>query len=152
MEIGKTPKESRQAIRQGRYAGGSAGLSPGYVQAHLVNREALAAYQARNDALLALETLKRAVRTDVEPILAMARHRAGGAIDPIAAYRASGYRQAAAHARPAVASRETSPKARLAAPFQASLATANGSTLGQVSKGASRASGRCRQRVAHPYR
>ena len=49
-----------------------------------------------NDALLALQTLKRAFKTDVEPILAMARHRAGGAIDPVAAYRASGYRERAA--------------------------------------------------------
>jgi L-rhamnose isomerase/sugar isomerase len=31
----------------------------------------------------------------------MARQRAGGAIDPIALYRASGYRQRAAEKRPA---------------------------------------------------
>ena len=36
MELGKTPKEIRQAIRQGRYTGGTAGLAPGYVQANLV--------------------------------------------------------------------------------------------------------------------
>ena len=36
MEIGRTPKEIRQAIRQGRYTGGTAGLAPGYVQANLV--------------------------------------------------------------------------------------------------------------------
>ena len=36
MEPGQTPKEIRQAIRQGRYAGGTAGLAPGYVQANLV--------------------------------------------------------------------------------------------------------------------
>src|SRR5262245_66404770 len=35
MEVGKTPKEIRQAIRQGRYTGGTAGLAPGHVQAHL---------------------------------------------------------------------------------------------------------------------
>jgi L-rhamnose isomerase/sugar isomerase len=74
-----------------------------YVQAHLVDREALAGYQEANDPLLALETLKRAFRTDVEPILAMARHRAGGALDPVAVYRQSGYREAAAQARPASA-------------------------------------------------
>lgn len=38
---------------------------------------------------MATETLKRGYRTDVEPILAEARRRAGGAIDPIATYRAS---------------------------------------------------------------
>jgi uncharacterized protein YcsI (UPF0317 family) len=36
MELGTTPKEIRQAIRQGRYTGGTAGLAPGYVQANLV--------------------------------------------------------------------------------------------------------------------
>jgi L-rhamnose isomerase/sugar isomerase len=72
-----------------------------YVQAHLVDRAALAEHQDRNDALMALLTLKQAFQTDVEPILAMARHRAGGAIDPVAVYRASGYRQLAAEKRPA---------------------------------------------------
>jgi L-rhamnose isomerase / sugar isomerase len=51
---------------------------------------------------MALQTLKRAFTTDVGPILAMARYRTGGAIDPVATYRASGYRQRAAQARPAV--------------------------------------------------
>jgi len=36
MELGTTPKEIRQAIRQGRYTGGTAGFGPGYVQANLV--------------------------------------------------------------------------------------------------------------------
>ncbi len=36
MELGATPKEIRQAIRQGRYAGGTSGLAPGHVQANLV--------------------------------------------------------------------------------------------------------------------
>jgi L-rhamnose isomerase/sugar isomerase len=73
-----------------------------YVQAHLVDREALAGYQDANDALMASETLKRAFRTDVEPILAMARLEKGGAIDPVATYRASGYREKVAAERPAV--------------------------------------------------
>lgn len=64
-----------------------------YAQALLVDRAALDGYQDGNDALMASDVLKRAYRTDVEPILAEARRRAGGAIDPIAAYRASGYRQ-----------------------------------------------------------
>ena len=74
-----------------------------YVQAHLVDRGKLAEAQASNDALMALQSLKEAFMTDVRPILAMARHRAGGAIDPVAVYRASGYRPRAAKARPAVA-------------------------------------------------
>jgi L-rhamnose isomerase/sugar isomerase len=72
-----------------------------YVQARLVDRAALREAQETNDALLALQTLKQAFNTDVGPILAMARHRAGGAIDPIAAYRSSGYRGHKAAERPA---------------------------------------------------
>ncbi|MFP5076635.1 L-rhamnose catabolism isomerase [Rhizobium sp. YIM 134829] len=72
-----------------------------YAQALLVDRAALSGFQDENDALMASETLKRAYRTDVEPILAEARRRAGGAIDPIAAYRASGYRARVAAERPA---------------------------------------------------
>jgi L-rhamnose isomerase/sugar isomerase len=67
-----------------------------------VDRAALAAHQAANDALMAAATLRAAFRTDVEPILAMARLRKGGAIDPVAAYRASGYRAQVAAVRPKV--------------------------------------------------
>jgi L-rhamnose isomerase/sugar isomerase len=63
-----------------------------FVQAHLVDREALAHHQEANDAMMALQTLKQAFTCDVSPILAEARRRAGGAIDPVAAFRASGYR------------------------------------------------------------
>jgi L-rhamnose isomerase/sugar isomerase len=76
-----------------------------YVQAHLVDRAALAEHQHANDALMALQTLKQAFTADVAPILAMARHRAGGAIDPLASYRKSGYRAQQAEARPAEAQR-----------------------------------------------
>ena len=76
-----------------------------YVQAHLVDRVALAGAQERNDALVALETLKQAFRTDVSPILATARLRAGAAIEPLLTFRASGYRARKAAARPALAAR-----------------------------------------------
>jgi L-rhamnose isomerase/sugar isomerase len=72
-----------------------------YVKALLVDREALDGYQDGNDALMAANTLKAAYNTDVSPILAMARKRSGGAIDPIATYRAADYRQRLASARPA---------------------------------------------------
>jgi L-rhamnose isomerase/sugar isomerase len=72
-----------------------------YAQALLVDRAALAGFQDGNDAMMATDTLKRAYRSDVEPILAEARRRAGGAIDPIATYRASGYRKRVAAERPA---------------------------------------------------
>ena len=74
-----------------------------YVQALLVDRSALEGYQDDNDALMASETLKAAFRTDVEPVLQRARLEAGGAIDPIKAYRASRYRQKVAAERPAAA-------------------------------------------------
>jgi L-rhamnose isomerase/sugar isomerase len=76
-------------------------LTRAYVQAHLVDRFALAEAQDNCDALMALSALKQAFTTDVSPILAVARQRAGGALDPIATYRASGYRQAKAAERPA---------------------------------------------------
>lgn len=82
----------------------AAELVRAYVQAHLVDREALARHQEGSDALAALTTLKQAFTTDVSPILAMARHREGGAIDPVAVFRASGYRRHKAEERPAQAS------------------------------------------------
>ena len=72
-----------------------------YVQAHLVDREALTEAQEKCDALMALGILKQAFTTDVAPILAVARERAGGAIDPIATYRASGTVSRKAEERPA---------------------------------------------------
>ena len=75
--------------------------SPDQVKAFY--RKALAAYQDANDALAATQTLKHAFRTDVGPILAMARPLHGGAIDPVATYRKAGYRQKVAAIRPAVA-------------------------------------------------
>jgi L-rhamnose isomerase/sugar isomerase len=76
-------------------------LERAYVQAHLVNRDALNEAQELCDPLMALRILKNAFTTDVSPILAVARARAGGAIDPIAAYRASGYRRRKSEERPA---------------------------------------------------
>ena len=67
------------------------------------DRPALGACQDANDALMAGNTLKRAFHCDVSPILAEARRRAGGAIDPITCYRAARYRERLAPARPAVA-------------------------------------------------
>ena len=76
-------------------------LTRAYIQAQVVDRFALAEAQDNCDALLALATLKQAFTTDLSPILAVARQRAGGALDPIATYRASGYRRAKAEERPA---------------------------------------------------
>lgn len=78
-------------------------LQRAYAQALIVDRVALETAQEANDALGAHLELKRAFTTDVSPLLAIARLRAGGAIAPIAAYRASGYRAQKTKERPAIA-------------------------------------------------
>jgi L-rhamnose isomerase/sugar isomerase len=74
-----------------------------YAQALLIDRTALEAAQEANDVMLAHRLFKAGFVTDVSPILAEARRRGGGAIDPIAVYRASNYRARKAKERPAVA-------------------------------------------------
>jgi L-rhamnose isomerase/sugar isomerase len=61
---------------------------------------------------MALQTLKQAFTTDVSPILAMARLRSGGAIDPIAVYRASAYRNQKAKERDVFTASERSGRRR----------------------------------------
>ena len=79
-----------------------------FVQSALVDRATLAELQGGNDVLQAAHYLKRAFRTDVSPILAMARLRSGAAIDPVACYRDVGYRASVAIARPARAGASSS--------------------------------------------
>lgn len=59
-----------------------------------VDRTALAEAQDANDPARATEVLHRAYRTDVRPLVAEARRRNGAALDPLATYRAVGYREA----------------------------------------------------------
>jgi L-rhamnose isomerase/sugar isomerase len=73
-----------------------------YAAALIVDRAALHGFQEDNDALMAQSSLKAAFRTDVSPILAMARVRGGGAAHPVATYRKAGYRARVAKVRPAV--------------------------------------------------
>jgi L-rhamnose isomerase/sugar isomerase len=73
-----------------------------FVQASLIDRKALAAAQDASDVMLGHRLVKQAFVTDVSPILAEARRRKGGAIDPIATYRTSGYRARKAKERPVV--------------------------------------------------
>jgi L-rhamnose isomerase / sugar isomerase len=77
-------------------------LQRAYAQALIVDRASLEAAQESNDALGAHLELKRAFTTDVSPLLATARLRAGGAIAPIEAYRASKYRDHKTTERPAI--------------------------------------------------
>lgn len=70
-----------------------------FAQALLVDREGLHSAQQENDTMMAFQALRTAYRTDVSPILARIRLEQGGAIDPIAAYRVSGYRSRKAQER-----------------------------------------------------
>jgi L-rhamnose isomerase/sugar isomerase len=73
-----------------------------FAKAVLVDREALKAAQDGNDVMMGFQALRRAYNVDVAPILAMARVEAGGAIDVLDLYRASGWRDRKAQERKAV--------------------------------------------------
>lgn len=82
-------------------------LQRAYAQSLLVDRAALEEFQSTNDALMATRNLKQAFRTDVDPLIRKARLDGRGALDPIAVYRASGYRSTKAVERPATGSSRT---------------------------------------------
>jgi L-rhamnose isomerase/sugar isomerase len=58
-----------------------------YAQALLVDRKKLVDAQNNNDVVTAQEILQQAFRTDVRALVAEARLRCGGALDPLAIYR-----------------------------------------------------------------
>ena len=58
-----------------------------YAQALLVDTKALEAARQNNDVTLAQEILQEAYRTDVRPLVAEARLRAGGVLQPLQALR-----------------------------------------------------------------
>ena len=74
-----------------------------FAKALLVDREALHAAQDANDTMMAFQALRRAYTIDVSPILAKARAEAGGAIDVLATYRESRWRERKAQERKPVA-------------------------------------------------
>jgi L-rhamnose isomerase / sugar isomerase len=65
-----------------------------YAQALLVDTSALDAARENNDIVEAQEILQTAYRTDVRPLVAEARRRAGGALQPLQAYRQLKVREA----------------------------------------------------------
>ncbi len=75
-------------------------LQRAYAQALIVERAALHEYRIGNDVLMAAQTLKRGFTTDVTPILQQARVQKGAALDPVGAYRKSGYRAECDRNRP----------------------------------------------------
>ena len=64
-----------------------------YAQALLVDRTALEEAREANDAVRAQEVLQDAFRTDVRPLVAEARLRAGGALQPLTLFRQLNVRQ-----------------------------------------------------------
>lgn len=64
-----------------------------YAQALLVDRQRLSQAQEENDVVTAQEILQHAFRTDVRALVAEARLRSGGALNPLAVYRAEQVRQ-----------------------------------------------------------
>ena len=64
-----------------------------YAQALLTDSKALQEARQNNDVVKAQEILQHAFRTDVRPLVAEARLRAGGALDPIALFRNEKVRQ-----------------------------------------------------------
>jgi L-rhamnose isomerase/sugar isomerase len=76
-------------------------MAVAFVKALMIDRAVLSDYQRANDVLMAFRTLRDAYCLDARPIVAMARYEAGGAIDPIAAFRESGWRVAKSSSRKA---------------------------------------------------
>ncbi|MGM9510439.1 sugar isomerase [Larkinella sp. GY13] len=64
-----------------------------YAQALLVDRTALEEARDANDVVRAQEILQEAYRTDVRPLVAEARRRSGGALQPLALFRQFNIRQ-----------------------------------------------------------
>ena len=64
-----------------------------YAQALLVDRGQLRVAQQANDAVAAQEILQQSFRTDIRALVAEARLRAGGALDPLAFYRSEKIRE-----------------------------------------------------------
>ncbi|TAJ70177.1 MAG: L-rhamnose catabolism isomerase [Phenylobacterium sp.] len=77
-------------------------IGAAYAKALIVDRAALHAAQFDNDVMMGFQALRRGYRTDVTPILALARIEAGGAADTIQLYRQSGWRERKAQERRAV--------------------------------------------------
>jgi len=69
-------------------------IQEAYAKALLVDQAALTAAQAEHDVAKCQEILQDAYRTDVRPLLQRSRLNRGGALDPIAAYRSLGVREA----------------------------------------------------------
>lgn len=70
-----------------------------YAKAALVDHEALARYQSKSELVDAEECLKQAFATDVRPMIQAWRKANGIPVEPLKAFRASGYLERAARER-----------------------------------------------------
>lgn len=64
-----------------------------YAQSLIIDRKKLVEAQNNNDVVTAQEILQQSYRTDVRPIVAEARLRTGGALNPLATYRSETIRE-----------------------------------------------------------
>jgi L-rhamnose isomerase / sugar isomerase len=64
-----------------------------YAKALLVDRDGLAEAQEQNDVVRAEEILKEAFQTDTRPLVAESMKQKGGALRPVAIFRAAGIRE-----------------------------------------------------------
>jgi L-rhamnose isomerase/sugar isomerase len=64
-----------------------------YAQALLIDHKELESAREQNNVVTAQEILQKAFRTDVRPLVAEARLRAGGALDPLHVFRATAVRE-----------------------------------------------------------
>jgi len=64
-----------------------------YTQSLIIDRKKLVKAQTNNDTVAAQEILQQAYRTDVRPLVAEARLRAGGALNPLEVYRSEKVRE-----------------------------------------------------------
>jgi L-rhamnose isomerase/sugar isomerase len=74
-------------------------LQTAYAKALLVNRKQLAEAQEAGDIVAAEEVLQDAFQTDVRPLLAVVRQEMDMLLDPLAAFRSSGYHERVAQER-----------------------------------------------------
>ncbi|MGB5943029.1 MAG: sugar isomerase [Leeuwenhoekiella sp.] len=68
-------------------------IQEAYAKALLIDQNALRAAQEDNDVVKCQEILQGAYRTDVRPLVQAARLKTGGALNPVAAYRALSVRK-----------------------------------------------------------
>ena len=86
MNVEKLTEKSRSILEEA--------IQEAYAKALLIDQDALRAAQENNDVTLCQEILQTAYRTDVRPLVQEARLKTGGALNPIAAYRELGVRDA----------------------------------------------------------